>query len=356
MELIVGGGYGEHGRTCFLIKAKSFSFLLDCGVMAGDPSTYPRLTGEQISGAEFLFLTHSHADHAGALPWLSANGFDGRVILTRATWEQLEFKPKAPAFLEECSGRVTRELSVSWGRSGHCAGSVWYRLELEGEVLLFSGDYVEDTLVYRCDPIHGQKADLAILDCAYAEDERSSVQNRAAVKNFLERSVQDKIPLLLPVPKYGRGLELLAMIASLGGSTPVYADAVLRGQLQDIAAWGEWRKEGAERLLSGINARPFAEWDAHAQGFLLVSDPQLKNEKSRTLSRDVLAAGGQILLTGSQDAGSYSKELLQTGRAAFQRYSVHQNQAEMRALVSANEFGRVIPFHCRRTFPDRDSL
>lgn len=343
MDLIIGGGYGEYGRTCFYVKSKNCSFLMDCGVMAEDASPYPSLTGEQIASAEFLFLTHSHFDHAGALPWLYQRGFRGTVVLTRATWEQLEFKPKLHVFLEECPGRIAQGLSVSWGKSGHCAGSVWYRFELEGKVLLFSGDYVEDTLVYRCDPIRGQKADLAILDCAYAGDRQSSGQNRVAVKCFLERLEREKFPLLLPVPKYGRGLELLALIASLGGSAPVYADAILRGQLHDVAAWGEWRKEEAERMIAGMHVLPIAACDACSHGFFLVSDPQLKIEANRALCQAILTANGRILLTGSQDAGSYSKQLLEADKAVFLRYSTHQNQFEMEALASKNEFKKILP-------------
>ena len=56
--LTIGGGYGEHGRTCFLVEGKGVSFLLDCGTMEGDAEPTPRLSELQIKKADFLFLSH----------------------------------------------------------------------------------------------------------------------------------------------------------------------------------------------------------------------------------------------------------------------------------------------------------
>lgn len=347
MNIIMGGGYGEHGRNCFLVQGRGGSFLLDCGMMAGDASPYPRLSPVQVAGAEFLFLTHSHFDHSGALEWLYKNGFQGRVFLTRATYEQLNFKPEQPVFLEEGAIDAGSGLTFTWGKSGHCAGSVWYRLAFDGETLLFSGDYIEDTLIYRCDPIRGQSADTAILDCAYRTDLCSAEQNRAAVRRFLERAVQQSIPVLLPVPKYGRGVELMALIASIEESDPLYADALLRRQLEDLPAWRPWIRDDAVRTFSRIQTQPVEEWSKHPRGFVLVADPQLKKEENRMLCGELRKAQGQILLTGNQDAGSYSEKLIREGAAEFLRYSVHQNKTEMDALASKNRFGRIIPYHCR---------
>ena len=90
MELYIAGGCAEHGRNCFLVKGKKVSFLVDAGLMkekAGTP--YPHLTDEQIAGADYLFLTHCHTDHTGALLWLYEHGFRGRVYASRATLDMI---------------------------------------------------------------------------------------------------------------------------------------------------------------------------------------------------------------------------------------------------------------------------
>lgn len=128
MKLVIAGGVGEHGRSCFWVQGSAFSFLVDCGKMADTPEDpYPRLTREQIGRLDAVFLTHSHADHTGALPWLVENGFRGPVIAAGATLRQLPFAVEKPLLLEELcpagAGQL-RNFFVQWGRSGHCAGSV----------------------------------------------------------------------------------------------------------------------------------------------------------------------------------------------------------------------------------------
>ena len=130
----------------------------------------PRLNTEQIESLRGVFLTHSHADHSAALPWLFQQGYKGPVIATAPTFAQLPFACENAQCLEElCKlGKgIFRDVSIMWGLSGHCAGSVWLQFDWHGKTILFSGDYTEQSEVYPCDKIRGKEADLAVLDCAY---------------------------------------------------------------------------------------------------------------------------------------------------------------------------------------------
>lgn len=102
MRLKIAGGCGEHGRNCFYVETEQFSFLVDCGVMAGETGGgNPHLTQEEIKRCRYVFLTHSHADHTAAVPWLLKNGFGGAVIATKYTLEQLPFQVEQTLALEE---------------------------------------------------------------------------------------------------------------------------------------------------------------------------------------------------------------------------------------------------------------
>lgn len=136
MELFIAGGVGEHGRSCFLVQGETLRFLVDCGEMADTPDDpHPRLSAKQIQGLDAVFLTHSHADHTGALPWLYKHGFTGTVIATAETLRQLPFSMEKYAVLDALCPAGTgsfQSLAIAWGRSGHCVGSVWFRFS-EGD-------------------------------------------------------------------------------------------------------------------------------------------------------------------------------------------------------------------------------
>ena len=82
MKLHIAGGCGEHGRNCFRVETASQSFLVDCGVMAAAQDPWPRLSPETVPELKAVFLTHSHADHSGALNHLAELGF---VVGTEVT-------------------------------------------------------------------------------------------------------------------------------------------------------------------------------------------------------------------------------------------------------------------------------
>lgn len=70
---------------------------------------------------------------------------------------------------------LKRDFSFRWGRSGHCAGSVWYDISCEGKKLFFSGDYRSDDPFYVCDDAEGKTADVAVLDAAYPGDRTGQI-------------------------------------------------------------------------------------------------------------------------------------------------------------------------------------
>lgn len=353
MELIIAGGVGEHGRNCFLVQGETIRFLVDCGKMADTPEVpYPHLTREQISGLDAVFLTHSHADHTGALPWLYENGFCGTVIATAETLSQLPLAVKNRCVLQEiCPNGVgqLQDLSIQWGRSGHCTGSVWYRFAENGKSVFFSGDYTEDTQVYACAPIRDQYADLAVLDCAYGRDEThyDTVCDRLVQKT--EELLSAHKLLLFPVPKYGRGLEILKLFSDRLSSVSYYADALFLQNLAEQDAGGFWYRPVK------INA-PVCPYDGQTQGIVFVSDPQLRGDAAQKIAEQVLLLGGTAVMTGTLEKGSYSENLFQQGKMALLRYPVHLNHTQFEQLKGKNNFRQAIPYHSKEFAAKREIL
>lgn len=343
MKLYIAGGCGEHGRNCFHVKGEAASFLVDCGLMAGEPGGgHPRLDEGRISGIQCVFLTHSHADHTGALPWLRQHGFSGSIIASRHTLDQLPFPVEKGIALEDicpAGEGAYGNIRIRWGRAGHCVGSVWYHFEAEEKTILFSGDYIEDTKVFACDALREKQADLAVLDCAYGMDETSYEDCCAHLLDGVRR-LQKKYPLLVfPVPKFGRGMEILKVFLDNRICKDYYADAHFCEELAKAGYYRDWLKsEIPSHLVRRYTGK-------ETSGILFISNPQLRTAETRSLAETALTNGGYAVMTGTVEEGTFSAHLLASGKMEMLRYPVHLNHRQFKQLVSENCFSRIAAYH-----------
>lgn len=344
MELYIAGGCGEHGRNCFWFAEGEEAYLVDCGRMAGaePPEDLPKLTTEQIQRLRGVFLTHSHADHTGALPWLFEQGYKGPVIATSPTLEQLPFPCGNSMSLDELCKQekgVFRGIQITWGRSGHCAGSVWLQFAWHGKTLLFSGDYSEQSEVYPCDKLRGSYADLAVVDCAYGSWEPEREDGRSEIVRTIRETLAETLLLFLPVPKYGRGLELLHLLHKECPELRYYGDEHFCKQVKSAESGTPWYQCVSSELEACI--QPDGQ---ETEGIVFLSDPQLRGDTGKR-AQELLSLGAVGIMTGTADRGSLSEKLMQSGAMHFCRYPVHLNEGMCSELIQKNFFQRVIRYH-----------
>ena len=67
MQITIAGGCGDFGRSCFFVEGGRHAFIVDAGTSTDGLDRVPDLTAEQVARAEYLFVTHSHRDHTGAI-------------------------------------------------------------------------------------------------------------------------------------------------------------------------------------------------------------------------------------------------------------------------------------------------
>ena len=350
MKLYLTGEPCNQQRHCYFVQASQASFIVDCGYQRSyEGDELPHLTPEQIRSARYLFLTHSHENQAGALPFLFSSGFTGRVVVSAETAQQLTYIIDDPIVLEGLSLPYTETelpggLHLIWGRSGHCLGSAWFRIRDEESSILFSGDYYPAARIHETDSIEGMQADVAVLDCDYGTQSASTREEQLdALVEAVREAIEDNRPVLLPVPTYGRGLGLISCIKERLPEVDLFADESLRRELSQLNATAMWVRSEASDLLADIFVRPIPE-EFIALGVYFISDPQLDEPESLILLRRLLICGARVFMTGTVETGTYAASLMHSGNARMLRYAVHCTQEEMLSVARQNEFGKIIAY------------
>lgn len=351
MKLYLTGKTCDQQRHCYVVKGERTTFIVDCGYQrshVGDE--LPHISSEHIRAAQYLFISHSHENQSGALEYLIDNGFTGRIVMTTETARQLPFAVIDPIILEGLSipyreAALPGGLHVTWGRSGHCSGSVWLRMREGDRSIFFSGDYYGRARIHAFDPIENLTADVAVLDCDYGESHSANIREMqiASLMKEIGDTLSAGRPVVLPVPKFGRGLGILAAISEYLPNTDIFADDFFITELMHLDAAAMWVRSEAQDVLRDIFVRHYPE-EFIALGVYFITDPQLDNPQSRRLVQDLLACGGQVIMTGTIEPNTHANLLYRAGHAQLIRYGVHCTQEDMLGIAAKNHFRRIIAY------------
>ena len=322
------GGLNERGNHCFLIDYKPCPILLDCG-LGGPKNPYPRLTEEITKNAGLLLVSHSHIDHIGSIPYLQSLGFKGKILTSRTTFKTAG-SPNGwdCLFIEPGETVEYRGISVTAHRAGHCLGSLWFDIRVEGKSIVYSGDYMEGES-YSNDPIRGIEADLAILDGSYYGKEVPDVKESTEKLKDLINRFEGRV--IMPAPKNGRGLSLYALLRSFGYSVRIVGDPL---QTTDASKWLE---------------DPVGDIVSDPDGVsLLLTDKDFVNpETAKLVLEDKSRA---MIFTGNLDPGSVAENLYNSRPNSFRCfYNAHQTQKELDNLLKSNLFKNIWLFSSEKT-------
>ena len=358
-ELIFKGGYGEHGRSCFLVQYNEAGrfYMVDCGIMDSDPFPYPNLSEEELQKVDYLFLTHCHKDHSGALSYIISKGFSGWLVTSQMTvsLEKISYNKVIYLALDTLSENALflDGIWLEYGSSGHCPGGLWFRMEDALGSCFFSGDYQADTLLYKCDAVRGRKADIAVIDCAHYQTEENAQRLRGALQQEIQNMLKSGQPVILPVPKYGRGIEMLCMLKQSFPHANIKVDTKFVYYSKEMLQEDCWyRKEALEdmkELLSSswdnVISTNLEKYQRTDFDIFLIADTHLQEKANQEYIQSAVEKGCALIITGRIKKDSLPSRLYEAEKAVKCIYPHHQSKGDIRKMISENEFKLIYPYH-----------
>ena len=262
----------------YLLEHDGLKILVDCGLFQGsrfaETLNYAPFAYDSKE-IDFVFLTHSHADHSGRLPKLYKDGFRGKIFATKPTLdlsaialddniglikEEAKKDGHAPlfdsgdlhqTFLLAQGVEYQEEISLGGGvtaifhDAGHILGSAtieisWHDVDGKIKSIYFSGDlgnYPVPLLKHYDMP---NEADYLVIESTYGDRLHSDAINRKEVlRAEIGRTIERGGTVLIPSFAIERTQDLLYELNELVEhkklpQVPVFLDSPLAIKLTKV--------------------------------------------------------------------------------------------------------------------------
>lgn len=306
-EMVTGSNY--------LLTTKNHNIIIDCGLFQGNKET------EKLNYMEFpydpasidiLILTHAHIDHSGRIPKMVKEGFKGRIISTKATfdlcgvmlldsakiqeydaaWENKKRKRSGEPFVESLYAiedaehslkyfepylygqkiDVNSEITIRFKDAGHILGSsiveLWVTEDEKTTKLVFSGDLGMPDRPIISDPEYIDEADYLIIESTYGDIDHPPMKKSAKkLIKIINKTVNRGGTVLIPSFAVGRTQELIYKLnkyyeyndVKAHMEIPIYIDSPMAINATEVFEnnSGTFDEETQELILKGDNPFQF---------------------------------------------------------------------------------------------------
>jgi putative mRNA 3-end processing factor len=340
------GGSDEVGNLAMVLEVEDMRFLFDYGMSPGKPPSFP-LPPPPI---DLTFLTHSHLDHCGMIPWLCSQS-DHRIITTEPTaivsnllqkdtvkiaqmdgysipFTNADVKEAEHSYVPVEQGRrqdLGENYSVRFHSAGHIPGALMF--EIVGDKrMLFTGDFnvIDTRLVKGTKPI---PCDILFMEGTYAGREHEN-------RKQLEREFLEKIDevvnrggtAVIPAFAVARSQEILLILNN--AKYDVWFDGMGRKISKLYLKYPKYLRsvDGLRKAMNKINMVQSEQSRKTAmKGEVIVTSSGMMDggpvlSYMNKLKNDKKSA---VLLTGYQVEGTNSRLLFEKGKLNF--YGVIEN-------------------------------
>ncbi|MEM4598697.1 MAG: beta-CASP ribonuclease aCPSF1 [Candidatus Diapherotrites archaeon] len=317
------GGFREVGRSCILFEKNETKILLDCGINVGSSKEqFPYLDALNfpLNEIDAVVVTHAHMDHAGFVPYLYRNGYEGPVYCTEPTRDlmtllQFDYidvvvkEGSDPAYTEQdvktmlkhCIVReynevtdIAPEIRLTLHNAAHILGSASAHLHVGmGEHnLLYTGDIKYGfTRLFDVMETKYPRLETLIIESTYG-DKLDIQPSREASESTLIKIINETIEkggnVLIPVFAVGRGQEIMLVIENYYKRGEFKGKCYIDGMTAEanaiFTAYPEYMRESLRRRILQ-NDSPFT-----SEIFETVKD----NERN-----DIINNGGSVIIASS---------------------------------------------------------
>ncbi|HAD97887.1 MAG TPA: MBL fold metallo-hydrolase [Cryomorphaceae bacterium] len=287
------GAAGTVTGSKYLVETAEKKILIDCGLFQG-VKNLRKLNWDYLpveaGTIDVVILTHGHMDHTGFLPRLMKMGYRGPVYGTAPTLEIAEVILRDSAKIqEERAERVNQEgyskhkpaeplydtkdvektlplfrqqpldkwialgenIRYRHRYNGHILGSTFIELEMDGKLLVFSGDIgrSEDPLLHP--PQKPEKADVLFIESTYGNSRHLHEDIMERLKTHILETIESNGILLIPSFAVERAQLLMYYLWQLKNARsipdiPVYLDSPMGANVLKILHHSsKWHKLSA---------------------------------------------------------------------------------------------------------------
>ncbi len=292
------GGFRQVGRSASLLSTRESKILVDCGVDVSDSdngSPYFNVPEIQpLDALDAVVITHAHLDHSGLLPALYKYGYDGPVYCTPPTRDlmsllQLDYMKvafgegrKSPFDSSDVREVVKHTIPLKYGETTDISPDIRLTLQNAGHILgsavchfhigdglynvAFTGDMkYERTWLFNATTNKFPRLETLIMEATYGGHKDTQPPRSSAVdhlKRVIDRTLQKKGKILVPVFAVGRSQEVMLVIEDLMKTgkvptVPVYLDGMIWEATAIHTAYPEYLNSQLRTQIFQTGENPF---------------------------------------------------------------------------------------------------